>query len=477
MDIDQGGIDRLVAGPAETRDVEIKAWIDPTIPQGKAKLVTALFALRNFNGGRLVIGFDDKTLQPLPPPPGNILQAYHNDDIQGLVSRHASETFDIAVGYGERERQQHPVIIVASGVRTPVAVKVPITVPSGTPLLKKGAVFFRTLRSNGTVSSAEVPPEDWSELIQICMDNREADIGRFVRRHLAGLDVAQVVGALRSIAPAGEPKPILNERALSWLDEGAAKAAAALGRWPSVPYPGIRPNVRELLRTGTWEVALVIDPPISGQVADDAFFRTVATSIPHDSSWPIWDGTRSGESVNRHIQASDGWEAFIVEVPAPFSWVDVEFQRWEPTGRFYLRRLHDDDASAKLRGKAPGFTLDLGRVASRVAEAMIAGLAIAKALGCSEDSTELGFAFRWTGLAGRVLDSWASGVGARQTIQRKSLDPDATAIVSLPLSTAASAVTPFVDAATRLLFAKFNGLAMPIQAIEHCVQLIFDGKI
>ena len=71
MDIDQAEIDRLVAAPAETRDVEIKPWIDPATPEGKAKLLTAVMALRNFNGGRLVIGFHNRTLQPLPAPPAH----------------------------------------------------------------------------------------------------------------------------------------------------------------------------------------------------------------------------------------------------------------------------------------------------------------------------------------------------------------------------------------------------------------------
>src|SRR6266478_4204000 len=152
MEIDQAGIDRLVTRPAETRDVEIKAWIDPRTPEGKAKLLTAVLALRNFNGGRLVIGFHNKTLKPLPAAPADILDAYHNDDIQGLVSKHASETFDVAVGSGLREGQRHPVIIVGSGIRTPVAVKAPITGPGGKQILKKGAIFFRTLRANGIVS-------------------------------------------------------------------------------------------------------------------------------------------------------------------------------------------------------------------------------------------------------------------------------------------------------------------------------------
>jgi hypothetical protein len=226
------------------------------------------------------------------------------------------------------------------------------------------------------------------------------------------------------------------------------------------------------MRAGAWEVALVIDPPISGRVADDVFYQTVASSVPTYTPWPVWRATRSGEAVNRHIQISNGWEAFIVLVPVDW-WATIEFQRWEPIGRFYLRRLHDDDASAKIRGTVPGRTLDLGRAASRVAEAIIASLAITKALGCAEDSAQLGFAFRWTGLEGRIAASWASQIGER-FIERKSLDSEATAIVSVPLSTAAPAVTPFVAEATRPLFAKFDGLSMSTEMLERCVRLVFD---
>jgi len=361
---------------------------------------------------------------------------------------------------------------VDSGIRTPVAVKAPITGPGGKQILKKGAVFFRSLQANGVASSAEVQPGDWHELMQICMDNREADIGRFVRRHLAGLDGAQIARALKSVQLPGEIRPTLNELARSWLDEGADKAAAAAKGWTLLPYPGNRPDISKLLRVGAWEAALVIDPPISGRAADDVFFRTVASSVPAYSGWPIWSGTRSGDTVNGHRQIADGWEAFIVSEPDGF-WANVEFQRWEPMGRFYLRRLHDDDASAKMRGASPGFSLDLGRAASRVAEAMIVGFAIAKALGCAEDSTQLGFAFRWTGLQGRMAASWASLIGGR-FIQRKILDSEATSIVSVPLSTAPSAVTPFVAEATRSLFAKFDGLSFSTETLERCVQVVFD---
>jgi hypothetical protein len=91
----------------------------------------------------------------------------------------------------------------------------------------------------------------------------------------------------------------------------------------------------------------------------------VAASVPDYSGCRIWHGNRSVNSVNRHIQIADGWEALIVLVPDDH-WANLEFQRWEPMGRFYLRRLHDDNASARIRKAIPGRMLDLGRAASRV---------------------------------------------------------------------------------------------------------------
>jgi predicted HTH transcriptional regulator len=64
MEIDQRRIDELIAHPSESLNVEIKRWIDPATPEGTAKIVKAAQAIRNRNGGFLILGFDDKTLQP-----------------------------------------------------------------------------------------------------------------------------------------------------------------------------------------------------------------------------------------------------------------------------------------------------------------------------------------------------------------------------------------------------------------------------
>ena len=60
MILDDDQIRALVARPGEALNVEIKRWIDPSQPSGVAKIVKAAFALRNRNGGFLVIGIDDK---------------------------------------------------------------------------------------------------------------------------------------------------------------------------------------------------------------------------------------------------------------------------------------------------------------------------------------------------------------------------------------------------------------------------------
>src|SRR5262245_26977815 len=140
MSIDQSVIDALVAAPAEGLNVEVKRWIDPDANVGIEKIVKATMALRNRNGGYLVIGFDDSTLQPnRGNEPADVRGTFHLDKIQGLVSKYASDLFEIAVGYSQRDGIFYPVIAVPPGVRTPVAAKRDL-MDNGRPLIRHAAV-------------------------------------------------------------------------------------------------------------------------------------------------------------------------------------------------------------------------------------------------------------------------------------------------------------------------------------------------
>jgi predicted HTH transcriptional regulator len=80
MDIDHTRIQELVERLAESLNVEVKNWISPDDPNEATKIVRAVFALRNRNGGYLVIGFDDKTLQPdTSHRPSDVKGQFHSD--------------------------------------------------------------------------------------------------------------------------------------------------------------------------------------------------------------------------------------------------------------------------------------------------------------------------------------------------------------------------------------------------------------
>jgi hypothetical protein len=250
-------------------------------------------------------------------------------------------------------------------------------------------VYFRTLSANGTPSTAPARPQDWPEIVEICFDNREADFGRFLRRQLAGHDLASLLSALGGVGqPAAAPN--LKDRTLALLERGRQRLEAALA--------DRKPTKEELaaIRRGSWEVALVIDPPQSDRLPDEVFMRTVASSNPQYTGWPIWLDSRSfTDKRSAPVVRDKGWEALIISVDAAVRSKHVDFLRFDPRGEFYLWRVLQDDVSDKI---PPGKKLEPIVVVLRVAEAILVGLAIAKALGWKSEEARLGFAFRWTKL-------------------------------------------------------------------------------
>lgn len=114
----------LAERPGESLSVEYKRWIDPECPGGKAKIVKTALARRNYGGGSLVIGFDNDSFEPdTNNVPQDVKAAFHIDVVQGLISKYASQPFEVTVEFPEREGQPYPVITVLPGVETPVVAK------------------------------------------------------------------------------------------------------------------------------------------------------------------------------------------------------------------------------------------------------------------------------------------------------------------------------------------------------------------
>jgi hypothetical protein len=449
-------IDALVANPTESLSVELKRWIDPTQPAAVEKFVKSLFALRNRNGGYLVIGFDNKTYQPdLANEPSNTRELFHPDRIQGVVSKYAADPFEVEIAWGERDGREYPVIVVAPGVRTPVATKRDL-LDGKRVAIREGAVYFRTLSSNGTPSSAEAKPSDWKDIVDICAENREADIGRFLRRHLGDASG----NALISIG--GPPRPTMKAQTVTLLDDGISHFTRAA-------------SARNLSKTDTqiangakFEVALLIDPLKSDELPTVTFHRTLAASNPELTGWPIWLDSSGFRDQTAWPVVKDGvWEAFIL------SGQYLDFYRFDPNGKFYLLRNLQDDTGQKAPA---GTVLDPINVILSVAETIAAGLAFARGLGWTPEETKLRFAFRWSGLAGRKLESWANpGVYVR-AYQSTATDT-VTSYVEVSLETSTSAIAPAVQTVVKELFAQFGGYEFPTSSIEAWVKKLIERRL
>jgi hypothetical protein len=313
---------------------------------------------------------------------------------------------------------------------------------------------------NGTVSTALARPQDWKEMVEICFDNREADVGRFLRRQLGGQEIGTLKNVLNELGfgQSSPPGPTLRQRAEALLQDGEARFAKALA---SRKFTG---EERVLIDAGAWEVALVIDPPHTDQLPDQIFRATISSSNPSYTGWPVWlDSTRFTDEKSRPKVVDKAQEALIASAQGWSKHLD--FMRLDPKGEFFLRRNLSDDVTDKIK---PASLLDPIIIIIRITEAILVGLAFAKALGWDNETTRLGFAFRWTKLKGRRLEPWAN---PQVTISAfgSAHDDEVTTFIDLALDTPPSAIAPYVDQAVRELFVQFDGYIFPSTSVEQWV--------
>jgi hypothetical protein len=416
MKTPQNRIDDLVARPSEGLPVEVKSWIDPATPEGAAKIVRGCLAMRNHNGGFMIFGLNDQTLQvETAGKPANVRDAFHTDKIQQLVSRYAHETFEIEVAFAERDGTEIPVIVIPDGIQYPVASKGDLVGSDGKKLVHVGSVYCRTLNSNGRASTAVALPKDWHDLFDRCFENREADIGRFLRRHLgSSADGLSALGI--------KPQVSLQAQTLSFLDEGInhfVQAASARN------LTGV---AHEMANGAKFAVALIISPLKTGEMPTATFRQTLASSNPNLTGWPIWlDSAGFRDETARPLVKDGTWQALIVSTQR--GWSDhLDFQLFDPNGRFYLLGNLQDDGG----GRVPGSVLDPIIAILRVAETIAVGLAFARALGWEPEDTTLAFAFRWSKLTGRKLEPWANPGVYISAYERTATDT-VTSYVEVPL--------------------------------------------
>ena len=452
----QEELDGFIRNPRESLDTELKCWIDPTTDEGIVKIAKASIALFNNNGGRLIIGIKNDGQPDTNNIPPNLRKTFHIDVVQAIVTKFASQSFEVTVEYGQRDGQDYPIILVPSGVETPVASKSDLTAVADSSNIKSDTVYVRTLNANNTVSSAPVRAKDLDKLVKTCFDNREADIGAFFRRHIGQFEELGFFGG--SPRPR-DPTPI--EQVKSFLDVGQEHFQAALKRYLQVLPSG----------KGTREAAIVIAGDLPAYVLNDKFLWQLQSQKPNHTGWTPWILTegRLDDPTNAYI-FDNGYERLMFDLKGSLGFSFGDFWRIEQAGKFYHLRVIEDDTPGSMgqRKPEPGTQLDFLLQISKTAEIISIGLAFARALGCEEKDTSLAFAFRWNGLAGRQLTSWVDAgraFRARGASQQDSITTDAL----VPLETPPSAISPHVEKLVAPLFALFGGMAFESSVIEGIV--------
>jgi len=488
MVADSDFLQALINRPTESLSVELKVWIDPNVPEGIDKIVRASIAMRNHGGGYVLIGFNNNTSEPcIDNIPPNVRELFHQDTIQRMVSKYSSESFEVKVHFPIRDGIEFPVIEIGSGVKTPIATKRPLENSEKEPLFQQNRVFIRSLESNNTPSTTEATWKDWPHIVEVCFDNREADIGRFIRRHLRNLP-PEFIRAFTSLSPQKELEGKEQEtrqdqpeklETVSLIQEKTTETTIQeyLQKGSTRFNTLIKERNLEVANLGYWEVSVVIIGTVPPHSANLSFLNLLDSSNPNYTGWPVWLDSRGFSNTEARPYVFNGvWETFICDLSGGSGGKELDFWSLDPSGIFYLRRALQDDLSEGQRAPEPMKQLDFGLVILRTAEAIAVALGFAKAMGCPIETTRLSLAFKWTTMKGRELSAWAS---FDRHIHRGNIShqDDIISQVIVPLETPISAIAEYVYQVSKTVFETFNGVEIDISVVEDLTQKLIERRL
>jgi hypothetical protein len=413
-------------------------------------------ALRNNNGGFLLIGFKDDGRCLNDKVPSDVRATYHVDVIHEIITKFSSDPFEVGAHFLERDGHLRVMIEVDPGVKTPVLCHNDLP-RSNTPthekaaLLARNHLYVRTLRTNGRFSSACATAADWPQLMELCFNNREANIGAFIRRQLAGLDAASLLDGLQGLLSAAKgPTPV--EAVDEYMNRCFGRYSERREKSP-IPIPDV--GVRE---TAAMIVGQFTPPELSRE-----YMLMRLGRAPRLSGWSPWVGLLNVESsLGRVDYVDSGWESFeYVTVMFP----SVDFSRIDSSGKFYALEGFRDDLTQHV---PPKQYLEFVIETARVAETMATCLFFAKDFCGPESTNELCFGFRWRGLKGRRLSSWANP-GRSFVTRDAAVQDELVTHVTIPIASAPDAIGLQVESVVKPLFRLFGGWEFESQVLQQIV--------
>lgn len=462
--MDETQIYQLITRPNESLGLELKNWFDPDSFAGRAKLIKAIIALRNTDGGFLLIGFNNEDGTPnVADSPEDVQTQFHVDKLVALVTKIASHSFEIFVHYPVIDGKHFVVIEVPPGIKTPVVTKSELKDGSNV-YVKLNCTYVRTLKANHTPSTAEATWKDWPDLIERCFENREADVGRFVRRHLVSAMTGDMKESLGHILVGSRP-PSTEDQLHQFLDESFDRYQKRIGEREHEDLP----------EHGSMEFAASIDGEIKEFRANRDFLNLIQSTNPNWTGWSVFSVLNNSDLPSFRPQVVDGaWEA-LVDIFGTGLMDDLTFWRACPNGRFYAYHGFEDDFSNGDRTPKPGTALEFVLAILRAAECLALSLYFANAMGASEDGV-LNATYRWRGISGRTLSAWASP--RRMMPSWYTADQDEIiSTVSVPIETAPAALSGYVYQATAPLFEVFDGFSLKPESVDDIVSRLINRQL
>ena len=483
---------KLVENISESLASELKNWIDPETPEGKAKLVRAAIALRNHNGGSIHIGYDDKTLKPDSSKHEGeaTIKKYQPDVIQDLISRYVSDKFELKLNFVEdpSDDKKYPEFVIEGGVQNPVMTNgKEIKDNQGKILLKPNTVYVRTLESNGKVSSSEPKQnKDWQDLFNRCFYNREYSIASFFKRNLTREEISKLNTEISKLnteisKPNTEMSKInteLSKAKEEIIASGTKKAKEEIkefflnneARYNSV----LKERKITLPESGLWEVGAIIKGvALTKYKTNQDFLELLDRSNPRYTGWPVWvNSSNFSDSKSRpsFIDIDNAWEALIVSS-------ELDFWRIYPDGKFFLLRVLEDDKEENLSYTKSSYTkLEFCLAILRTAEAISTVIEFAKAMGYDQENTSILFGLKWTNLKGRELSAWANP--RRYIIEKWSAEQkEFYHEFEIDLNTSNATISQNLYSTINKLFNLFGGFKISYEEVDKLFNKLINRKL
>ena len=371
----QEDLELLLTVPSESLSVEYKSWLILTENPGKAILAKAAIAIANEGGGIVVLGMREDTgdggklgSQARPAT----LRRYSQDEINAAIGRFAEPAFHCGLEFAQHPDtgNEHAFVDVPGGMIVPVMSR------RGCDGIISSQRCY--VRKPGPRSEEPFTAEEWRGVLERCLQ----------ARHESMLDAIRII-----VQGQGSSVPTVEAG-----NELAVFGDAARARWQNL-VEDLPPDDPARMPQGRYELEFeLIRVPSAGSAGELLRRMNAAGRIKHTGWGPFVQLTRQPldpRPVDGNVEV---WLGPPDVDRARRDAAHCDFWRAHPSGKLFLLRGFDEDASERVR---PGTILDFTMPIWRVGEAMLYASRLAQQF--DDGDPEVLMRCRYYGLRGRHL--------------------------------------------------------------------------